>query len=100
MWHEQSRLDRDGSVTIRTENIEPGYENNFEKKTAGTARDLGRYDYLSIMHYGAYFFARKDSKGKYVGPTIVCKDASYQDRIGQRDGLSADDIAGMKAIYP
>jgi len=100
MWHEQSRLDRDTHVSILTQNILPNHEHNFSKVTSGSGQDLGTYDHYSLLHYGAYYFAKTDAKGKYVGPTILCKDEKYQHVIGQRDSLSAGDIAGMKKIYP
>merc|ERR1719199_1644042 len=38
MWHEQSRPDRDNSVTIHWDNIESGKSHNFDKKNdVGTA---------------------------------------------------------------
>lgn len=52
-YHEQSRGDRDEFVLVNFTNIEPGYENNFEKLQENVTIDhLGTpYDYGSVMHY-------------------------------------------------
>ena len=51
--HEQTRHDRDGYVTIHTQNIISGYEFAFQKYSKSYASDYGvPYDYGSIMHYG------------------------------------------------
>ncbi|MDR1363204.1 MAG: M12 family metallopeptidase [Spirochaetaceae bacterium] len=91
LWHEHSRKDRDGYIIIDTANIRPEALANFDiTKTEG--RDSGDYDYGSIMHYGAYAFA-KDKKY----PTITPNQSA---EIGQREHLSAGDIAGLEALYP
>ncbi len=89
MFHEQSREDRDTFVTINWENIVSGAESNFfQHITDGD--DVGNYDYGSIMHYPRTAFS---SNGE---DTIVPTDPNAQ--IGQRDGLSAGDIAAANSI--
>lgn len=88
LWHEQSREDRDKFITIIWGNILPGYELNFNQRIKD-GDDVGDYDYASIMHYGAYAFARDQTK-----PTIVTEKA-----IGQRKELSVGDIAAVASIY-
>lgn len=95
-YHEQSREDRDNHVTIMWANIESGREHNFNKHVSG-ATDVGTYDFGSIMHYGAFAFCKKTSTGACVGPTIVTKPPGIP--IGQRNGLSRGDIAGVLRIY-
>ena len=90
LWHEQSREDRDQYVTINWGNITAGYEHNFNQQI-DDGDDLNTYDYGSIMHYGAYAFS---SNGQ---PTITPLQPV---EIGQRDGLSAGDIAGITQTYP
>jgi hypothetical protein len=90
LWHEQSRKDRDDYVTIKYENIQPGVEHNFDQHIAD-GDDIGPYDYDSIMHYPDWAFSKNDQ------PTIVAKNGVS---IGQREGLSAGDIAAVAAIYP
>lgn len=90
-WHEQSRGDRDNHVTIHWENIKSGKEHNFNKHSLDGI-DIGSYDFGSIMHYGSTAFSKN---GK---PTITSKVRGQT--LGQRNGLSPRDIAGIKAIYP
>lgn len=91
LWHEQSREDRNEFVTIVTANIQPDAIHNFDQHILD-ADDLGTYDFGSIMHYPALAFSRN---GK---PTIVVKAGNQP--IGQRNGLSAGDIAAIRKMYP
>lgn len=90
LWHEQSRHDRDTYVTINHQNIQPGTEHNFDQQLTD-GDDVGDYDYGSIMHYSAAAFSKNGQ------PTIVAKNGAP---IGQREALSAGDIAALNAIYP
>lgn len=89
LWHEQSRADRDTHVTVHFENILPGMAFNFVQHIQD-GQDLGGYDFDSIMHYPRWAFSRN---GK---DTIVPKN---EQEIGQREGLSAGDIAAVEAMY-
>jgi hypothetical protein len=95
MYHEQSREDRDTYVTINFANITSGYESNFNIQSAN-ASDHGAYNYGSVMHYGTHAFS---SNGQ---PTIVVRSppAPAGTTIGQRNGLSAGDIAAVNFMYP
>ena len=56
-WHEQARRDRDDYIKINFNNISPGQEHNFQKKTAAKINHLNsNYDLCSVMHYGPYAF--------------------------------------------
>lgn len=89
-WHEQSRSDRDSFVTIVWSEIDEDSRHNFEQRPS-RSQDIGAYDYESIMHYPARAFSRTGR------PTIIPRTAGV--RIGQREGLSAGDIAGIRALY-
>ncbi len=89
LWHEQSREDRDEHVTIKLENVTPGYEHNFDQHVTD-GDDVGPYDPASIMHYGAFAFSKSDQ------PTIVANNGAP---IGQRLALSAGDVATVEALY-
>lgn len=91
LWHEQSREDRDQFVTIQWQNIEAGREHNFNQHVTD-GDDIGAYDYGSIMHYPRNAFTVNGQD------TIVPVDPAAQ--IGQRNGLSAGDIAAARALYP
>ena len=90
LWHEQSREDRDSFVTINWQNITAGREHNFNQHISD-GDDIGAYDYGSIMHYGAYAFSKNGL------PTITSKQAGVT--LGQRNGLSAGDIAAVHSLY-
>jgi astacin len=91
LWHEQSREDRDKYIKVLYENLQPGASINYGQQTYNND-DAGVYDYGSIMHYPATGFS---ANGK---PTIETIPPGIS--IGQRSGLSAGDIAGVKAMYP
>ncbi|XP_046645178.1 zinc metalloproteinase nas-13-like isoform X1 [Daphnia pulicaria] len=91
-YHEQSRTDRDDYVTINYENIQPGYESNFDSYSQDVIQHLGApYDYGSVMHYGAYGFAVDPTI-----PTIIVPDGVS---IGQRVGFSEVDLFKLNALY-
>jgi len=88
-FHEQSRSDRDDYVTINYPNIQDEYRFAFDK--LDTDNFGVTYDYGSLMHYGAYDFA-KDRNQK----TIITKGGQS---IGQRNGLSNLDATKIKKMY-
>jgi hypothetical protein len=91
LWHEQSREDRNQFVRILWQNITTSAQHNFNQHITD-GDDLGRYDYGSIMHYGRYAFSRNGQ------PTIEPLQSGVT--IGQRNGLSAGDVAAVRAMYP
>jgi hypothetical protein len=92
--HEQQRPDRDNYVVINNQNIVSGSGGNFQKTPATEADLLGtKYDITSVMHYPKWAFS---SNGK---DTIVTKDASLMDKIGQRKFFSACDLARINKLY-
>ncbi len=90
LWHEQSREDRDGFVTINWANITPGKESNFNQHIVD-GDDVGAYDYGSIMHYPRKAFSKNGQD------TIVPINPSTA-QIGQRTALSPGDIAAANSI--
>lgn len=91
LWHEQSRSDRDDFIEIIEANINPSFLHNFDKHILD-GKDLGAYDFGSIMHYHATAFSIDG-----VLPTIVAKGGRP---IGQRNGLSKGDVGAMRLMYP
>jgi len=91
LWHEQSRNDRDTFVTINWDKIIPGREHNFNQHITD-GDDIGVYEYGSIMHYPRVAFSTDGSE------TITPTDPAAV--IGQRNGLSAGDIAAANSICP
>ena len=94
LWHEQSREDRDSFVRIEWANIDPATQHNFAQHIAD-GDDLGAYDYGSIMHYPTTAFSINGQ------PTIVALQTLPPGvTLGQRNGLSPGDIAGVNIMYP
>ena len=94
LWHEQSREDRDTFVQVIFANIDPAMQHNFNQQIAD-GDDIGAYDFGSIMHYPATAFSVNGQA------TIVPRQALPPGAVmGQRNGLSAGDIAGVRAMYP
>ncbi|WP_461043491.1 M12 family metallopeptidase [Spirosoma harenae] len=95
LWHEHTRADRDTYITINTANITSGYETDFqtyEQRGMDGFDYAGGLDFGSIMLYGSFDFSRNGL------PTITKKDGSTF--IGQRQSLSAIDIATVQSMYP
>jgi hypothetical protein len=90
LWHEQSREDRDQMIEIHWENISPLAKHNFDQRITD-GDDRGDYDFGSIMHYPPNAFSLDGTR------TISSKVPGVQ--FGQRDGLSAGDIAAVAAMY-
>ncbi len=95
-FHEQSRKDRTNFVDFDLTGMSPGQSANFD---AIDEQTVGRYDYASLMHY------RADAFSPYTParPTIFCKTngarVACPGVMGQRNGLSTGDIAGLDALY-
>ena len=91
LWHEQSREDRDKFIKINLANVIPDAAHNFDQHITD-GDDVGDYDYGSIMHYPKTAFAIDLTK-----PTIT---TPHGEEIGQREKLSAGDVAAVAKIYP
>ena len=100
LWHEQSRNDRDDFITVDFGRVRDGKLHQFFK-FLDYGRDIGPYDYGSIMHYPTSHFARNKAAcrgGDLSECTIRPHDEDAE--IGQRDGLSELDILGAYVLYP
>ncbi|XP_038602296.1 bone morphogenetic protein 1 isoform X3 [Tachyglossus aculeatus] len=96
-WHEHTRPDRDGHVSIVRENIQPGQEYNFLKMEDEEVESLGEnYDFDSIMHYARNTFSR----GIFLDTIVPRYDVNgARPSIGQRTRLSEGDIAQARKLY-
>ena len=95
IWHEQSREDRDTFIRILYENIITDQRHNFNQHISD-GDDVGEYDYCSIMHYPTHAFSSNGQPTiQVLQPSRPCGTA-----IGQRNGLSAGDIAAISYMYP
>ncbi|KAI1722970.1 astacin (Peptidase family m12A) domain-containing protein [Ditylenchus destructor] len=95
LWHEQSRTDRDAYININFDEIYPGTQSNFEKRTPSTSDNMGQpYDLGSVMHYGSKAFAID-----YNAYSVITRDSSYQQTVGQRAGISFKDAKMINLRY-
>lgn len=95
LWHEQSRADRDETITVHFNNIQSGREHNFytyEEAGWDGADYTAGLDLGSIMMYSPYSFSANGQ------PTITRKDGSLYSV--QRSELSAGDVEGINVMYP
>ncbi|HHO55827.1 MAG TPA: hypothetical protein ENK21_05515, partial [Trueperaceae bacterium] len=97
IFHEQSREDRDRFVQINNINIQADKESNFDKYNS-EAKDMGSYDFDSIMHYGCWAFSTSDERTAATR-TIVPLGGRNCNNIGQRSSLSEGDILSAYSLY-
>ncbi|XP_050410006.1 zinc metalloproteinase nas-13 [Patella vulgata] len=89
--HEQARPDRDEYITINYAQIPVNWHPQYNKVASRYINDFNVvYDYTSIMHYSGRAFGEG---------TIITKNPTYQNKIGQRDGLSFRDIKLANLMY-
>jgi len=94
LHHTQNHWDRDKYVDIQEQNIQTDHKQNFLKQTRSHADTFDLpYDYSSVMHYGEKDFSNNGQR------TIVTKDPRYQNKIGQRRGVSKGDVKLIRRMY-
>jgi hypothetical protein len=89
LFHEQERSDSSRWVTIDIAGVDPSLAYNYVP--AVNTRDLGSYDYGSIMHYGATGFSKTGG--------IVMESIPPGIPFGQRDGYSRADLDALQRLY-
>ncbi len=89
--HEQCRNDRDNYINIFWQNIIPDYMSQFDIYPSGTIRDIGTFDFSSIMLYSSDAFSINGQA------TMATTNGFYF--VGQRSFLSTGDVEGVKSIY-
>jgi len=89
-YHEQTRSDRDDYVEINWQNIRPGLQSQFRKRSTNNLDT--DYDYSSIMHYGREAFTKN-------GFSTITPIPDRRVKIGQRSGLSEIDILRINRLY-
>lgn len=107
--HTQNREDRGQYVTINWDNIDGGEDAEYQFKIKynsnvyDAVQSCRPYNYGSVMHYPSDAFSKKDIwdeiSGNHDKDTIVPKDSSKRDTIGNRDGLNAQDIIEIQEYY-
>lgn len=95
IYHEQSRADRNNSVTILWNNMQPGVADQFYTYTQLGLDGIdieGGFDFGSIMLYGSFF-------GSSVGLPTITTVAGNTFTV-QRTALSILDRVGAARAYP
>jgi hypothetical protein len=93
LFHEQGRADRDQHVRVDLDKVMPAARHNFNQVLSG-GRDLGDYDFGSIMHYGPTAFGIAGAET--IRPLRPLPDGVV---MGQRSALSPGDIAAIAQLY-
>lgn len=96
LHHEHNRWDRNDFVGLNLGIVQFDRLHNFFQYLF-LGRDVGAYDYGSIMHYPCWAHVRDGLPGNSVTPTtpgVTCAD------IGQRNVLSQGDLLGAYTLYP
>jgi uncharacterized protein (TIGR03437 family) len=89
LMHEQSRNDRNTWLTVQYENIDNTTYAQFQQET--NSRDLGYYDFDSIMQYSNFGFSADGNSDLESVPAGI--------PLGQGTGLSAADIDNISRVY-
>ncbi|CAP24166.2 Protein CBR-NAS-29 [Caenorhabditis briggsae] len=95
IFHEQSRFDRDESVTFNPRVVEKDLLFNFAKISPRQLSTYGLpYDVGSVMHYTPTEFSNFPSI-----PTLAAVDTNLQQTMGQLEGPSFVDVHIMNQHY-
>lgn len=93
LGHEHNRPDRDQYITVLWSNLMPGSERGYFKMNYDV-QELP-YDFLSIMHYPAWFGAQRGLPAFLVKPRY----ARYKKLIGNAKKPSAQDALSLTKAY-
>jgi hypothetical protein len=92
--HMHNHVDRDKYIEIRWNNIRPQEYSNFNKVDPTLFGNFGtNYDLYSVMHYDSTAFTWNGQD------TIVPRNRRYRRIIGQRSGLSINDVKRINNMY-
>lgn len=108
LLHEQSRADRDSYVQINCENLQGGCgpTTDADFGIASQANAFGYYDFDSVMQYDRCAFSIDCPAGASCNCTrntitvLSPYDKEWQNKIGQRNHLSAMDRTIVSFLYP
>jgi Astacin (Peptidase family M12A) len=91
LLHEQSRQDASNYITVNYQNLEAGAAYLWEPGDPKNMRDVGPYDYDSIMQYNGYI-------GSANGQPVATEINGTP--LPQNTKLSAEDISTLDSLYP
>lgn len=96
--HEHNSPRRDRFVQILMGNVQDGQKHNFDIASYSAFALLRPYDFSSIMHYAATTFGKVIPPGPARMVTMMRRDGA-PGPLGFGSDLTADDIAGVEALY-
>ena len=91
LWHEQTRLDSSQYIIINSQNLLPGAASMWEPGSPDQVRDVGPYDYSSIMEYNGYI-------GSANGLPVATELNGTPLPLNTK--LSPEDISTIDMLYP
>jgi len=96
--HEHTRPDRDDHVVINPDNIQPGKEHNFVKRSRGQGSEdvagvEGSYDLYSLLHYPGTAWS-KDQRSETITPV----NKLYV-QVGSTGGMTMTDMVELNLNY-
>jgi hypothetical protein len=104
LYHEQSRSDRDLFIDVIEVNFASDEESgmdcmsNYDMEESD--KNVGAYDYGSIMHYPAISnCSARDANGTQLNQFNILQPLPPGVTVGQRNGLSAGDITSINRMY-
>ena len=89
--HEQQRTDAGSYIVVNTQNIAPGWADAWTRLPPSEIKDVGPYDYNSIMEYNSYAFS---ANGQPVATEVKGS------LLPANTKLSAEDISTLDSLYP
>lgn len=105
-YHEQERSDRAEFLTIEPRrSVRVAWSLECRRKVAECSKGkrglpYGSYDFGSIMHYSAVGARARGSHVTELGLVALASTAAGVRDVGQREGLSQQDISAVRALYP
>uniref|UniRef100_A0A915CKW1 Zinc metalloproteinase n=1 Tax=Ditylenchus dipsaci TaxID=166011 RepID=A0A915CKW1_9BILA len=91
VWHQQSRPDRDDSITVLLEKVDPSWRSQYYKQFQTKSYGVG-YDWGSVMHYTAY-----QNHGDVI--VMLPTDQRYLHTMGNHYGPVFSDLLAVNSYY-
>jgi hypothetical protein len=101
MFHEHCRQDRTRYVNIDWDNIKEEWKPQYEKYDSSTGKDIGRYDFESIMHYPSSGSPAIDPSKAIIRLNNLSRVKGYSGdpkKMGQRSYLTDTDVSAINGL--
>ena len=95
--HEHKRCDRDDHVQVNQDKIKIERWGDFEKKCGDDVREIGNYDFRSVMHYGKASNATTD--GSDAITAVRAAGQALLDDPATRRNISDGDVAAVAELH-